>query len=79
MPWVGFVPTIPVFEGAKTVHALDRAATMIGISIVCTPIHNSIYENFVCEAHGVSATQDLSNILTLSEANSQEQCKFSLL
>jgi hypothetical protein len=28
---VGFVPTIPVFERAKTVHALDRAATVIGI------------------------------------------------
>jgi hypothetical protein len=26
MPWVGVEPTIPVFERAKTVHALDRAA-----------------------------------------------------
>jgi hypothetical protein len=26
----GFVPTIPVLERAKTVHALDRAATLIG-------------------------------------------------
>jgi hypothetical protein len=31
MPWVGFEPTIPAFERAKTVHALDRAATVIGI------------------------------------------------
>jgi hypothetical protein len=30
MPRVGFEPTIPVFEQAKTVHALDRAATVIG-------------------------------------------------
>jgi hypothetical protein len=30
MPWLGFEPTIPVFERAKTVHALDRAATVIG-------------------------------------------------
>jgi hypothetical protein len=30
MPQVGFEPTIPVFERAKTVHALDRAATVIG-------------------------------------------------
>jgi hypothetical protein len=30
MPEVGFKPTIPVFERAKTVHALDRAATVIG-------------------------------------------------
>jgi hypothetical protein len=27
---VGFEPTIPVFQRAKTVHALDRAATVIG-------------------------------------------------
>jgi hypothetical protein len=27
MPGVGFEPTIPAFERAKTVHALDRAAT----------------------------------------------------
>jgi hypothetical protein len=27
---VGFEPTIPVFERAKTFHALDRVATMIG-------------------------------------------------
>jgi hypothetical protein len=26
----GFEPTIPAFERAKTVHALDRAATVIG-------------------------------------------------
>jgi hypothetical protein len=30
MPQVEFEPTIPVFERAKTVHVLDRAATVIG-------------------------------------------------
>jgi hypothetical protein len=30
MPRVGFEPTIQVFERAKTVHALDRAVTLIG-------------------------------------------------
>jgi hypothetical protein len=30
MPQVRFEPTITVFERAKTVHALDRAATVIG-------------------------------------------------
>jgi hypothetical protein len=30
MPWVGFEPTIPEFEREKMVHALDRAATVIG-------------------------------------------------
>jgi hypothetical protein len=31
MPWVGLEPTIPVFKRAKTVHVLDRAATVISI------------------------------------------------
>jgi hypothetical protein len=44
MPQVGFEPTIPVFEPAKTVHALDRAATMIGsflihCSLITLPFH----------------------------------------
>jgi hypothetical protein len=30
MSRVGFEPTIPVFERTKTVHALDRVATVIG-------------------------------------------------
>jgi hypothetical protein len=30
IPSVGFEPTIPVFERAKTVHALDCSATVIG-------------------------------------------------
>jgi hypothetical protein len=30
IPRVGFEPTIPAFERAKTVHASDRAATVIG-------------------------------------------------
>jgi hypothetical protein len=32
MPSVGFEPTIPAFERGKTVHALDRAATVTGES-----------------------------------------------
>jgi hypothetical protein len=32
MPQVEFESTIPVFERAKIVHAVDRAATVIGIS-----------------------------------------------
>jgi hypothetical protein len=30
MPSVGFEPTIAAFVRAKTIHALDRAATVIG-------------------------------------------------
>jgi hypothetical protein len=34
MPWVGFEPTIPAFERAKTVHALDRERTLLGTKIM---------------------------------------------
>jgi hypothetical protein len=30
MPQMGFEPTIPMFERAKTVHALDCVASVIG-------------------------------------------------
>jgi hypothetical protein len=30
MPCVGFEPTIPASEQAKTVHVLDRSATVTG-------------------------------------------------
>jgi hypothetical protein len=34
MSWVGFEPTIPAFERGKTVHALDRVATVISCTSV---------------------------------------------
>jgi hypothetical protein len=34
MPRVGFEPTTPVFERAKTVNTSDRAATVIGAHII---------------------------------------------
>jgi hypothetical protein len=34
MPWVRFESTTPVFERTKTVRALDRAATVMGIGEV---------------------------------------------
>jgi hypothetical protein len=30
MPWVGFEATIPASEQAKTIHDLDRSATVTG-------------------------------------------------
>jgi hypothetical protein len=35
MPRVGFEPKIAKFEGAKTVHALDSGATVIGTAEQC--------------------------------------------
>jgi hypothetical protein len=36
MPRVGFEHTIAVFERTKTVHALNRPATVIGLSFTAT-------------------------------------------
>jgi hypothetical protein len=35
MPRLGFEPTIPAFEWAKTVHTSDRTATVIGFGNTC--------------------------------------------
>jgi hypothetical protein len=35
MPLMGFEPTISPFDRAKTVHALDRAAAVIGAWLIC--------------------------------------------
>jgi hypothetical protein len=32
MPQLGFEPTTPVLEQKKTVHGLDRTATVIGVN-----------------------------------------------
>jgi hypothetical protein len=43
MPSVGFEPMIPVFEPAKTVHALGRAATVIGLYIITRDLKSFFY------------------------------------
>jgi hypothetical protein len=57
MPRVGFEPMVPVFEREKTVHALDRAATMIGqlyptlrLNNIASPLKNS-FEGFIYVGH----------------------------
>jgi hypothetical protein len=36
-PWVGFEPTIPVSERAKTVHVFDGSATVTDLTGLCMP------------------------------------------
>jgi hypothetical protein len=81
MPQVGFEPTIPVFERAKIVHVLDRAATVIGIrlqlvlefifSCYCTlcnniKISNSVLLKFVTALH-VSAYSAIFGCVEIRE------------
>jgi hypothetical protein len=42
MPRVGSEPTTPVFERAKTVYALDRAATVIGNLLITIQLFYSV-------------------------------------
>jgi hypothetical protein len=46
MPFVGFEPRIPVSERAKTVHALDRSATVTGNAVL-----GSINEKISANTH----------------------------
>jgi hypothetical protein len=43
MPWVRFEPTIPASERAKTVHALNRSATVTGQIFVTVEISVKSY------------------------------------
>jgi hypothetical protein len=59
MPRVGFEPKIPVFERAKTVHAIDRATTVIGCLIdLC------ILNNFTVLEYSVYTKQNIVILLT---------------
>jgi hypothetical protein len=45
MPQVGLEPTIPVFERAKTVHSLDRSATVIGSTLSLGSINTETWSS----------------------------------
>jgi hypothetical protein len=49
---VRFEPTTPVCELAKTVHALDRTAIVIGCCLFL-PLENTQYRCLVCISHGI--------------------------
>jgi hypothetical protein len=42
MPGVGFEPTFPMFQLAKTVHALEREANVVGIHDIKTSVLNNL-------------------------------------
>jgi hypothetical protein len=42
MPRVGFEPATPALELAKTVHALDRTATVIGERVKSVQINETL-------------------------------------
>jgi hypothetical protein len=47
MPRVEFEPMTPVFERAKTVHDLDRAATVIGFVEIGQKKHRILVKRYL--------------------------------
>jgi hypothetical protein len=74
MLWVRFEPTIPVFESAKAVHALHRAATVIG-SRKCTCCQRSLYHSL--RIPSVAQAIQGNKLLLMLEINA-ERCTRSL-
>jgi hypothetical protein len=58
MPRVGFEPATPVFERAKTFHALDRAATVIGeVVSIAERKDYKVYKTIIqCLIHHLAST-----------------------
>jgi hypothetical protein len=79
MPWVVFEPTIPVFERAKTVYALDHVATVIGYGCMVHWKSTDILEELNClhlqgqlswaRHRCESRWQHCNHIITLSHYN----------
>jgi hypothetical protein len=67
MPLVGFEPTIPVFERAKTVHALDHAATVVSSHLVTSP--SSLWR----------AVYSLCPLFSVLSTSGHDSCTWSVL
>jgi hypothetical protein len=64
MSRVGFELTISVFEQAKTVHAVDRAATVNGHMVLTSSIKLYILHFLKCLKWGVGKLRIEANIFT---------------
>jgi hypothetical protein len=45
MPYMGFEPTVPASERTKTLHALDRSATVTGNTCPSNPEYSTLQMN----------------------------------
>jgi hypothetical protein len=66
MPWVGFEPTIPTSDRTKIIHALDRAATVIGLQIfhekkLLIQLVITYYRDNTCGTGGATALSSFRN------------------
>jgi hypothetical protein len=76
MPQVEFEPTIPACERVKTVHALDRAATLIGNLFIYNHLNDLLFCAFSkfkcrCKLRVSNFIADVSLYVILQEASQQ--------
>jgi hypothetical protein len=72
MPWVGLEPTIQAAERAKTVHALDRSATVTGPEKNRSP-------NFLSVQFEISLQSEKSETLVCMRNEVSKTIKFERL
>jgi hypothetical protein len=75
MPCVRFEPTIPASERAKTVHALDRSAT-VTCSRICL-LHRNCFTASAAHLHDAEDT--CQSIASVSQANEWTCLQHNLL
>jgi hypothetical protein len=73
MPQVGFKPRIPMFELAKTVHALGGAANVIGICIHIY-LHFFIYSLIVRSVSGLRFVRHKNMAMGLAGPENKKVC-----
>jgi hypothetical protein len=78
MTGVGFKPSIPLFERAKTAHALDRASAVIGTGLTTKgneviarlpTITDKNEENCQCHSCKIRSQNVVSNSLNLTDVS----------
>jgi hypothetical protein len=63
---VGFEPAIPVLERAKTVHALDRAVTVIGSPSISYDLSHQHLFQLIIRYRPVVRLYSIQTVLTSS-------------
>jgi hypothetical protein len=80
MPWVGFEPTIPAFQRAKRVHALDREATVTGSVIYHLSKQNGFNSSpwLLCSLATVRRLRNQNTNWTRCLHERQKECWFNI-
>jgi hypothetical protein len=67
MSWVGFEPTIPAFEWAKTVQTIDRATTVIGKVSIHITINCERKIHYILKRHLITTSDRTKGIFPFTK------------